>query len=699
MAGDEGTDFRSSVFRIAAVNACDRRALDIIIPFHGNEEFILFKSLQDIHTELNQLAATIVLIHDSAQDTALQQTLSAAQGALSAVVPCRLIESQRNTGFGRRVNTALEQAVAARHDALMLHSGTVVFPGALLEMRKVAECDPMIGFVSPRSNDGGICTFARQREVQPAEAAESFAAFQQLCARVPEFHFVPAAEGFCLWIKLEVLEEFGVFDESYVNDGWPEKDLMMRANRCGYRAALANHAFVYHAGTCGCADSSASKPIQDRDAAILNQRYAEYAPSVAKYTDGENSQAERLLGALAPDREGHLDLVFDFSSLDLYHNGTSEVSKEILRRATTMWPQFKLYVLASEKAVRFHQLENLEGVTFVAPDVKRKFALAFRVGQPFSCEQLYRMNMLAALNVYCMLDPIAFDCLYLKNPGLETIWSAVFAWADGVIYISDFAKEQFGRRFRKRPGLAELVAHPSLDYRDYLPEPAENRDGDYILVIGNTFAHKRVPATVAALSRAFPDQKIVALGVSGQPGANIISYESGNLSEKEMDRVWREARFVVFPSAYEGFGIPVVKSLAYRKPILARSIPATREIKEKLQGQDNLILYGCTSELIRKLRQGFPAWKTGHGIRGDPQAGWDAMTEKIGRFLDEVSRSVSYADLLLPRLQHLQLLRASCEESEATARLEDLYKSWSWRLTAPLRRLAHIYIRSGRRAS
>jgi hypothetical protein len=168
----------------------------------------------------------------------------------------------------------------------------------------------------------------------------------------------------------------------------------------------------------------------------------------------------------------------------------------------------------------------------------------------------------------------------------------------------------------------------------------------------------------------------------------------------------------------------VVKSLAYGKPILARSIPTTCVIKEKLGGDENLILYSSTEELLQRLRQGFPQWKNGSGTHGDAGCGWDAVTEQIGHFLCQVSRSVFFREVLVPRLQQIRLLAekehlqgraraapstagpagatigealaASGELSAALrareAAIQAIYDSWSWRLTAPMRRLADVYL-------
>ena len=82
-------------------------------------------------------------------------------------------------------------------------------------------------------------------------------------------------------------------------------------------------------------------------------------------------------------------------------------------------------------------------------------------------------------------------------------------------------------------------------------------------MIGNAFAHKYVSATVDALTQAFPREKIVALGLKEDARHNVTAYASGHLTDEQMHNLLRGAKLVVFPSHYEGFGIPVVESLAY----------------------------------------------------------------------------------------------------------------------------------------
>ena len=346
---------------------------------------------------------------------------------------------------------------------------------------------------------------------------------------------MPVAVGFCLYIKLLIMDEFGLLDEIYGRGYNEENDLILRANRCGYQAALANHAFVYHIGEASFSGSDSPKQeLEKRNSAILIERYPEYPRSIAKYFNGIHYRAESMLTALLPDSDGRLDLVFDFSSMGTYHNGTFAAAKCILEAALETWQKhFHIYVMVSEEAQRFHKLDRLKGLLVVRPETKRTFAIAFRFGQPFDYTRLERMSRVGVLNVYMMLDTIAMDCLYLHQLNLETLWGTVFNYADAVLYNSQFVQEQFQRRFRRRPDLKEMAALHSLDLTDYrgVEKDGQPSSGSYILVVGNAFAHKYVTATVDALSKAFPREKIVALGPKDDRWHNVTV-----VCERQSDR-------------------------------------------------------------------------------------------------------------------------------------------------------------------
>lgn len=635
--------------------------LFIVIPFYRNAGLVepLFYSLRACAKELVQLQTSLIVINDSPGDAELAVALSAATREIDPSTPCQLIENQQRLGFVRSVNHGLRKAVAAGADVLLLNSDTEIFPGAVTEIQQVAFLDAMIGFVSPRSNNATICSLPHQSEFRGLRPADAHSVFSELSPHLPRFHYVPTAVGFCMYIKLEILQEFGYLDEAYGTGYNEENDLIMRANRCGYRAAVANHAFVYHVGESSFSISETSRSQhEERNAATLAARYPEYIEHIQGYLNGAQYRAEHLLRGIVKDAHGRYDIVFDFSHFAPYHAGTFEAAKQILIHAARNWKQaFNIHLVIEDEAARFHGLAGaIPGVLRVPPNSTAVFALAFRFGQPFQFEVVAKLSDLAVVNVYAMLDSIAWDCLHLNRGGLHELWQTVFSYADGVTYISEFVAKQFRSRFRLRPGLKEMVSYISLDKDDYPPAANDAQGSDYLLVIGNAFAHKRLPHTAEALSLAFPRQKIVALGFENVTNQSVLGYKSGQLSEDELNRLFADASAVIFPSLYEGFGIPLIRALSSHKPLFARSTPVNRELAERLNNPEDLILYNSTEELIQFLRNGVPPWKGSvKSVRG--RYDWATLTGELGAFFKSLIDNICFSHVLMPRVEHVELLR------------------------------------------
>jgi hypothetical protein len=146
---------------------------------------------------------------------------------------------------------------------------------------------------------------------------------------------------------------------------------------------------------------------------------------------------------------------------------------------------------------------------------------------------------------------------------------------------------------------------------------------------------------------------------------------------------------------HEGFGLPVMQGLAYEKPVIARSLPATRELHARLGAPANLLFYSSTSDLLNLLRDGIPRWQP------EPPAsehGWDAAAAQIAELLDKSINNMRYEEVLVRRIRYLNRkcvadLPAVFSSRELAQRVKDIENSFSWRITRPLRTLADVVLR------
>jgi glycosyltransferase involved in cell wall biosynthesis len=265
------------------------------------------------------------------------------------------------------------------------------------------------------------------------------------------------------------------------------------------------------------------------------------------------------------------------------------------------------------------------------------------------------------------------DCCQLYSPRLHGIWDFTIQHADMIATVSDFSLAQLERRFVIGPDTLRLRSLHSLDVNDYaLPfEPVASIEdsSEYLFVVGNHFWHKEVIATVRALADDDPDRRIVVL--AGQPKAdapvdegiyapngiesraNIQWLRTGQLTQQHVGALYANASAVVFPSHYEGFGMPLLNALAARRPIYVRPLPVFDEIVSALGGEPNVHVFNTTAELVQTLRMP-PRW-TDEGAA--PRCIDDAMraAEEIGSGLDTMIASARY-DRIVRRIRALQTL-------------------------------------------
>ncbi len=116
----------------------------------------------------------------------------------------------------------------------------------------------------------------------------------------------------------------------------------------------------------------------------------------------------------------------------------------------------------------------------------------------------------------------------------------------------------------------------------------------YCIYPANFWPHKNHAMLLTAMNifrKKFPhyDLHIVLTGsflqkeasfkkVCSQMGLLERVHFLGYLREEELAAVWQQAHFLIFPSLFEGFGIPLVEAMLYGKPILASNVTSIPEV-------------------------------------------------------------------------------------------------------------------------
>jgi glycosyltransferase involved in cell wall biosynthesis len=154
------------------------------------------------------------------------------------------------------------------------------------------------------------------------------------------------------------------------------------------------------------------------------------------------------------------------------------------------------------------------------------------------------------------------------------------------------------------------------------PEPAwlaaNGLPERYLLFVGNREPRKNLPTLLAAYRELLAGRVPGAGGGSGGPVPPLVLVgpagwgealdlaglpaeavrTPGYLPEEDLARVVAGAAALVFPSWYEGFGLPALEALACGTPVVATDLPALREV---LGDQAELVPPGDAAALADAL--------------------------------------------------------------------------------------------------
>jgi glycosyltransferase involved in cell wall biosynthesis len=148
-----------------------------------------------------------------------------------------------------------------------------------------------------------------------------------------------------------------------------------------------------------------------------------------------------------------------------------------------------------------------------------------------------------------------------------------------VITISEHARQTLIERYGLAPDRVRAI-HLAVDPKRFTPA-ADASPGDYLLYPARPWRHKnhaRLYEAFRLLREARPGLRLVLTG-EGDYGPLPAWVEArGRVSADELVELYRGAAALVFPSLYEGFGMPLVEAMACGCPVASSNVTSLPEV-------------------------------------------------------------------------------------------------------------------------
>lgn len=175
-------------------------------------------------------------------------------------------------------------------------------------------------------------------------------------------------------------------------------------------------------------------------------------------------------------------------------------------------------------------------------------------------------------------------------------WGTRFAvrHAKNIIVPSEITKKDLIHFYQADPTKIHVIplGYEKIISKSEMRNPKCEINEPYFLFIGRIETKKNIQTLIRAFEivrQTHPEIKLVLAGKMGRGGEEIIkNYKNQNcviglgyISESDKWTLLKNCLCFVFPSLFEGFGIPLLEAMDAGAPIIASRIPSSLEIAKK----------------------------------------------------------------------------------------------------------------------
>src|SRR5262249_35502896 len=140
--------------------------------------------------------------------------------------------------------------------------------------------------------------------------------------------------------------------------------------------------------------------------------------------------------------------------------------------------------------------------------------------------------------------------------------TSVLRAADALVAVSEFTRDEIVRLAGVPAGRITVI--PNGVDETFSPEGARQA-GEYVLAVATLEPRKNLRRAVEAAREAGAELRVV--GAPGWGGVDVEGWV-GEVTDDELAALYRGAQCVLYPSLYEGFGLPVLEAMACGTPVV-----------------------------------------------------------------------------------------------------------------------------------
>lgn len=156
----------------------------------------------------------------------------------------------------------------------------------------------------------------------------------------------------------------------------------------------------------------------------------------------------------------------------------------------------------------------------------------------------------------------------------------------GIVAVSETTKDDICQYYNVSPAFVYVVPN-AMDNNTFIKDRCE--DKGFLLCVGAAYQHKNVHELLSNYKLWIDKYRLVIASAKGAyrecleriiKECNLEDHVElyGYVSDEKLAQLYRNCSALVYPSKWEGFGIPPLEAMRYRKPIILSDIKIFREI-------------------------------------------------------------------------------------------------------------------------
>jgi len=302
-----------------------------------------------------------------------------------------------------------------------------------------------------------------------------------------------------------------------------------------------------------------------------------------------------------------MKIIYDYQIFSIQkYGGISKYFCELIKNLPTEH-ECKLSLLLSDNQYVKEGYQYFKKRTVTWPDKKFK-------GKGFLNKKLYKINRLYSKHIissnnYDLLHPTYYDTYFLhglKKPYIFTVhdliefkfkelyrtnslmpqMEKVIKSANRIISISENTKEDLINIFNINPEKIDVIYH---GFNKPLCNGEPNPFGRYILFVGKRGGYKNFitfASAVSVLLKKESDLKLICVGypfskeeIDDLRNLKILEKTiSLGVNENKLNNLYYNAQVFVYPTLYEGFGMPILEAFANNCPVCLSNTSSLPEV-------------------------------------------------------------------------------------------------------------------------